>query len=548
MLRPLVVSVGLLSAVIARAAPGDVVRQIDAPGRTSTGLAWDGKRLWVADHGVDELRAVDPKSGALQQALKSPGFRPAGLAWDGEQLWNVDVLEAKLYRIRPHDGVVTRTVPSPVKAPRALTWDGSALWLGDDDGRTIHRVDPTDGTTIRELGFPSRSVDGLAWDGRYLWVADRLSDKLYALWPESGEVIATLPAPGPHTSGLAVDGRQLIGVDYQSDRISWIKRDDVDHVIRRRPRQAWVQFTHQLRNLGPDAVPSADLFVALPEPLLTQELLTPQTLLRPRPIEIATDPWGQRVARFHFDQVAAGDLASAQLTAQVRAWDVRWVIYPDLVKSLDQIPADVRKQYLADTPKFDLKNPVIVDAVKQAVGRERNPYWIARKVYRHLHQKMHYERIGGWDVAPKVLARGAGSCSEYSYVFIAMCRAAGLPARYVGALVVRRDAASFDDVYHRWVEVYLPPYGWVPVDPSRGDKQTEAGRADSFGHVSNDFLITTHSGGGSPLLDWSYNANERYTCAGRCRVDVEGIAEWSPEDPGAAALADTERKRVSGPE
>ncbi|MBN2359201.1 MAG: transglutaminase [Deltaproteobacteria bacterium] len=529
--RCTLVAASILVAAFAGAAPGQVVREIAAPGRTCTGLAWDGKLLWVADHGADELRGVDPQSGQIRRTLKSPGFRPAGLAWDGEQLWNVDVLEAKLYRIRPGDGVVTRTVPAPVKVPRALAWDGSALWLGDDDGRTIHRVDPSDGTTIREIGFPSKSADGLAWDGRYLWVADRLSDKLYALWPDSGEVIATLPAPGPHTSGLACDGQHLIGVDYQTDRVSWIKRDDQEHLIRRRPREEWVLFSHQLRNLGPDPLPTVELFLALPEDLITQELLGDPTLT-PRPTEFRTDPWGQRVARFHVENVAAGATASAQLKAKLRAWDVRWVIYPDQVKPLSWIPVDVRKRYLADAPKFDLKNPIITAAVKEAVGSERNPYWIARKIYRHLHQKMHYERIGGWDVAPKVLARGAGSCSEYSYVYIALCRAAGLPARYVGSLVVRRDAASFDDVYHRWVEIYLPPYGWVPVDPSRGDKKTEAGRADSFGHVTNDFLITTHSGGGSPLLDWNYNASERYTCAGRCRVDVEGIAEWSPEDPG----------------
>ena len=169
--------------------------------------------------------------------------------------------------------------------------------------------------------------------------------------------------------------------------------------------------------------------------------------------------------------------------------------------------------------------------MSEAVGTEKNPYWIARGILRYIHRKMHYERIGGWDVAPKVLDRGSGSCSEYSYVMISMCRAAGLPARYVGSLVVRRDEASYDDVFHRWVEVYLPGIGWVPVDPSRGDKPTELERADAFGKVTAHFLVTTEGGGGSELLGWNYNYNERYACKGRCRVEVEPIAEWSPEPP-----------------
>ena len=141
---------------------------------------------------------------------------------------------------------------------------------------------------------------------------------------------------------------------------------------------------------------------------------------------------------------------------------------------------------------------------------------------------MEYELAGGWNIAPTVLDRGNGSCSEYSFVYISMCRAAGLPTRYVGSLVIRGDDASYDDVFHRWVEVYLPNYGWLPVDPSGGDSKWPAYRADSFGYLNNRFLITTSGGGGSEYLEWGYNANERWTSQGRCKVVVENFGEWSP--------------------
>jgi transglutaminase-like putative cysteine protease len=134
-------------------------------------------------------------------------------------------------------------------------------------------------------------------------------------------------------------------------------------------------------------------------------------------------------------------------------------------------------------------------------------------------------------VAPRVLARGSGSCSEYSFVFIAMCRAAGIPARYVGSVVVRRDASSWDDVYHRWVEIYLPGFGWLPVDPSRGDKKSEAKRGDAFHHLTPDFVVTTQSGGGSRYLGWTYNYDARWTCLGRCLARPDAIAEWAPKGP-----------------
>jgi len=109
-----------------------------------------------------------------------------------------------------------------------------------------------------------------------------------------------------------------------------------------------------------------------------------------------------------------------------------------------------------------------------------------------------------------------------------MCRAAGLPARYVGSVVIRHDDASWDDVYHRWVEIYLPNYGWIPVDPSGGDSPWPSHRANYFGYLNNRFLITTSGGGGSEYLEWSYNANCRWTSVGRAKVKVEDFGEWSP--------------------
>ena len=141
---------------------------------------------------------------------------------------------------------------------------------------------------------------------------------------------------------------------------------------------------------------------------------------------------------------------------------------------------------------------------------------------------MEYELAGGWNIAPAVLARGNGSCSEYSFVYIAMCRAAGLPARYAGSVVIRGDDASWDNVFHRWVEVYLPNYGWIPVDPSGGDSSWPSAQADNFGYLNNRFLITTVGGGGSEYLGWSYNSNEEWMSKGRCKVAVENFGEWTP--------------------
>jgi transglutaminase-like putative cysteine protease len=143
---------------------------------------------------------------------------------------------------------------------------------------------------------------------------------------------------------------------------------------------------------------------------------------------------------------------------------------------------------------------------------------------------MYYEMVGGWNTAPTVIERGNGSCSEYTFAFISMCRSVGIPARYVGSLVIRGDEASLDDVYHRWVEIYLPNYGWVPIDPEGGDEKLPRDQANAIGHLSPRLLITTQSGGGSETMEWTYNSNDSWVTEPKTYVVSDHFADWQPRE------------------
>ena len=61
------------------------------------------------------------------------------------------------------------------------------------------------------------------------------------------------------------------------------------------------------------------------------------------------------------------------------------------------------------------------------------------------------------------LENGVGDCSEYSYLFIALCRASGIPARAKAGFAFYYSSEAIEDG-HMWAEYYLGDYGWVPVD------------------------------------------------------------------------------------
>jgi len=517
----------------AQTVPGTVLKELPLALKTPTGLAWDGESLWVADLESATLSAVDPKTGQVRRKVDAPGYLPLGLAWDGTRLWVVDGADKTAYGLNPATGVTERALPLDTDTPEGIGWDGKDLWTLDARAGLLVRLDESDGTTFRSFPCPTcgggrRGQEiGLAFDGRNLFVSDRMTDTLYRVDPRTGAVLDDFPSPGPYPAGLAWDGEALWNVDFETRSLYRLASRPSVPYVRRDPRSERVTYTEAWRNLGPGTVTRLEVVMAVPQDLPNQALAGPPAFTPP-PRDFPVDRWGQKCARWVFENVKPGEEVRARMDVQAVLYKVRWFVDPDKVGRLEDIPEEIRKAYTQDNSKLVLEDPVIQRAVKEAVGDERNPYWMAWKINRYIQDKMHYELAGGWNVAPTVLSRGSGSCSEYTFVMLAMCHAAGLPARYAGSVVVRGDDASRDDVFHRWVEVYLPNYGWFPVDPSGGDSPVPAESGAMFGGLENRFLITTLGAGDSELLGWDYNSAASWQARGRVKLLQEKAGLWSP--------------------
>jgi transglutaminase-like putative cysteine protease len=90
--------------------------------------------------------------------------------------------------------------------------------------------------------------------------------------------------------------------------------------------------------------------------------------------------------------------------------------------------------------------------------------------------------------AVKAAQQKKGDCSEYSDLFVALCRAKNIPARVATGYTVRFDEIS---PKHHWAEVYLKKYGWVPFDPSWGDMEDSIFRNRAFGVLRPVYIYLT---------------------------------------------------------
>ena len=425
---------------------GDVAAQFATPGNCPTGLTFDGKYLWMADRKSDSLYQIDPSDGSVVRAIEAPGYRIAGLTMQDAFLWALDVEENMIFKLNLKTLIAEKTLYAPCDNPQGLAWDGECLWLADYRADMLYRISTEDGTTITEFPSPSGNPHGLCFDGSYLWVSDRIDDMIYMVQPDNGDVITAFESPSEFPRGLAWDGTHLWNVDYQSDSLYRIVIHDDEVYSRTDPKRQELEFTHQFRNYGPGTITSLDIYLAIPMDLPFQTILD-TIVYTPVPTDFVSDRWDQKMAHYHFENIPAGGTAEASMKITAELYKTRFHLFPEKAGTLDDIPEKISGRYLIDDTKYWVDDPVIQNTVETVVGDESNCYWIARMLFDHVIANMYYELAGGWNVAPTVLKRGSGSCSEYSFVYIALCRAAGLPARYAGSVVIRGDDASTDEVF-----------------------------------------------------------------------------------------------------
>ena len=105
---------------------------------------------------------------------------------------------------------------------------------------------------------------------------------------------------------------------------------------------------------------------------------------------------------------------------------------------------------------------------KQVVGDATRPYEIARRIFAAVDEipwagAREYSTIP--DISAYTLHAGHGDCGEQTMLLITLMRMNGIPARWQSGWTFTRHG---DNDIHDWAEIYLAPYGWIPVDVTYG--------------------------------------------------------------------------------
>ncbi len=187
--------------------------------------------------------------------------------------------------------------------------------------------------------------------------------------------------------------------------------------------------------------------------------------------------------------------------------------------------------YLQERSPHILFSPRLRDTVRQVVGEETNPLRKVRRIYHHLNSAIRYCAEEEYAIIPgfseKALLSGRGDCGIQSMIFITMCRAAGVPARWQSGWETKPWGFNM----HDWAEFYVEPWGWLPADMSYGLQPSDdpAVREFYIGHL-DAYRLIVNLDYGCPLVPAKSSLRSEPADFQRGEVEIDGrnlyFDEW----------------------
>jgi hypothetical protein len=118
------------------------------------------------------------------------------------------------------------------------------------------------------------------------------------------------------------------------------------------------------------------------------------------------------------------------------------------------------QEFLGSTPFIQSADPSLRRQAGEIIGDERESLRAAGLIKGWVYRTIEKKPTLSIPSALDVLKLRVGDCNEHTVLFVALCRAAGIPSRFCAGLVYNQG--SF--YYHAWSEVFAGR--WVSVDPT----------------------------------------------------------------------------------
>lgn len=177
--------------------------------------------------------------------------------------------------------------------------------------------------------------------------------------------------------------------------------------------------------------------------------------------------------------------------------------------------------YLEASEKIESNHPKIVAKARELTASCSTDLEKAQAFYKFVIAHINYDlnssaRNTG---ALAALHSRSGVCEEYASLFVALCRASGIPARVVNGYAHPKGTGGIWNIApgesfplrgyrHSWSEFFLNGAGWVPADPAmniNNDDSKYFGSLPQASHLAQnyeDISLNVRYSGGQLSVTW----------------------------------------------
>ncbi|UNQ73293.1 transglutaminase-like domain-containing protein [Infirmifilum sp. NZ] len=295
-----------------------------------------------------------------------------------------------------------------------------------------------------------------------------------------------------------------------------------------------VTYTVQLTGRGEVKM----LYLALPTNTSTTTIVA-GPMVTPAPRSLQRDEQGNLYAVYTGVRVGPEPF---KITVRFAALEtVAYVPADAPVSSLAHLPDSV-KPFLSPEEYIESDSPEIRALSRSLTAGSRTVLEAVRRIADYTSTQIQYNPALGtisssWSLgALWTLHSRQGVCLQYSRLFVALARASGIPARVVGGLLALPPAGEDREYLHAWAEVYVPGYGWLPVEPQKpgsrvgvsppapGYIRLVAGLGGKAGSIPQAFLYYEYTGSVEVEQSYSY----KQTPLEKFRGGVSLVISYNP--------------------
>lgn len=148
-------------------------------------------------------------------------------------------------------------------------------------------------------------------------------------------------------------------------------------------------------------------------------------------------------------------------------------------RNLVNIPQPLVLEYTREEGPWQINNPALQGLALNLSGNETKVLTIIKNFVVWIKEHIDYPQARHENpyYPSETFTRGEGDCDDQAMLLVTLCRIVGIPSYLqVGSIYLSKhsDSASFWDehvsivqqriVWHGWAVVYVPPWGWLPVD------------------------------------------------------------------------------------